>query len=248
MNLLNPMSQFMPPRFLKSKKKQTPFVIRLVSWLVHHWKMCLGIIVLILTICQTAGFAAFITEEGDQQLGFGVFTYQQAKQWEPMREAILVCMSWAKRHLRRMKILNVFNPITGHIFVDYEQANLRKLEWQLDSVNRRLGEVEDEIEIINNKLENTAPSPIVKLAGEIQPLPAPKMEKVLQPKIRPVRQLDRPQKPTPTKKVYITTYGKRYHSKDCGSIKGKKVREVTIPQAKAMGMTPCRRRGCNPDG
>ncbi len=46
-------------------------------------------------------------------------------------------------------------------------------------------------------------------------------------------------------KVYITSSGKKYHYKDCRTLKkSKKIQEVTIKTARDKGLTPC--KVCNP--
>lgn len=42
-------------------------------------------------------------------------------------------------------------------------------------------------------------------------------------------------------KVYITAKGKKYHYKDCRTLKkGKKIQEVTIKTARDKGLEPCK--------
>ena len=210
----------LPVSFLKGKSQSSkhPLVVRVVAGIVRRWKLLLGIIAVIFGITQTAGFTSFIIEEKQQQLGFGVFSYLQAKQWEPARDSLLWCIEDAKRDRKAYRILNLLNPLTGWSFVDYGEANIRKLKWQLDSVERRLG-------IVEKKVEQIA-------ASNVKPIQEVSIQESA---IKPVRQIEEKAKPEGPEFV-ATMFGKKYHRPGCRFVQGKQVRALTKEEAQAEGL------------
>ena len=92
------------------------------------WSIISKSVKILLFCIGTAGFSAFIVEETMQVRGFGAYGLQQGKLWQEAARYSNECVDLLERDRRTLKILRWFNPLTGHIFLRYADAEEMKLQ------------------------------------------------------------------------------------------------------------------------
>lgn len=234
-----------------SEERQPPKWMLVLMWIQERWWKVVMLIGVVFGITQTAGFTAFMIEEKQQSLGFGIFSYQQLKQYPKVLEAAEFCLADAKRDLRALKVLNWFNPITGWAFVNYGEATIKKLTWQIDSVETRLKKVEVDIAKLQEAVNPTQSARLPPDIADAKLKPSPPVFPVSTAEggLRYPKQIDYQTHAERLNRakdaVYVTEYGRKYHRLSCRSLKGRDgVRRLTESQATADDKTPCRR--CKP--
>ena len=174
-----------------------------------------------------------------QVRGFGAYGLQQSKLWHEAAVYSNQCVDLLQRDKRTLRMLRWFNPVTGHIFMRYADAEEMKLQAQMTRIEFELKQLDKRMTLVEGKLKPT----LIQVKKE-RDTKLPVNTPIAYP-----RQVDyetHAERVTDVQSQVVTTkFGRKYHLKKCPSVAG---REVTVYESREdaakAGLTPCRR--CRP--
>lgn len=120
---------------------------KLTSW--TWWKAAFKFYFWLFT---AVAFSMFIVEEACQVIGFGRYTLISGKLYAEAAEACNYSAKFLATSRKLIRIGGIVNPMSGYVFGRYIDAEEKKLQWEMQRIEKELAKVKKRITLIENEL------------------------------------------------------------------------------------------------